>query len=329
VCALVAAALLSLVAAPAVAAGERVAILPIKGEGMLLDDLGPIEDAMRRAIEDSGQWRVLSRHHTTRELSSARELGLHCSRQQLGCLVRFGLVAEIDLLLVPRASEEGRFFVVGASLIDVREEREVARLVRVFDRRGALESVARLTIDLLQTDPTTGAVVLTVEPEGAVIELDGQERGFSPLRSPIVGLSQGAHQLSVRKQGFRTVNATIDVRPRAVTGYQVRLSEQRAGPVRRSVAPPLDAVDADAAQQGEPFDLAYVGAVAAAGVGGSIALGAGLGALALSGGLADTGASEAERQQTALATRTLLVASSAGALIAVGAAAYLGVSLLE
>jgi hypothetical protein len=327
--ALVLAALLpALLAGPANAQSERLAILPIIGEGVLLDDLAPIEDQMRKAVEKRGAWNVLSRHHTTRELASARELGLHCGETALGCLVRFGLVAEIDLLIVPRVSESGRFLVVGASLIDVREEREVARLVRVFDRRAAADRVATLTLDLLTTDPDTGAVVLTVEPSGAVVELDGEVQGNSPLRGPITALSRGPHELIVRKDGYRSVRATIEVRARAVTGYQVRLSEARAAPVRRSAAPPLQAGSDDEGLE-PALERDELGALIAGGVGGAVAFGAGLGAIAFGGIAGDPSAPEADRQDATLAVRALLVASTAGALVAVGSVTYLGMSLLE
>jgi hypothetical protein len=322
--------LVSLYADEAAAKRARLAILPVTGDGVLIDDLAPVEDALRGGAGDLDRYRLLSRENTLAELEGGRELGLHCRPNQTACLVRFGLVAEIDLLIVPRAAQEGSFLLVTASLIDVKEEREVGRVGRIVDRRSVGDSVGRLAAELLEMPPDEGTVVLTIAPEGAVVEIDGDVRGRAPLRAPVSGLAAGEHELLVRLDGYRSVRARIDVRPRAVQGYVVELSarsratvagaERTAAPARRRLdaAPVRRAAAAPAAASEEPLDPRLVGGGVTVGIGVAALLSAGVLAM-----LAQTS------DDPGLTRGGALVAATAGVLLTAGGLTFVGVALVE
>lgn len=54
---------------------------------------------------------------------------------------------------------------------------------------------------------------LTVEPSGAVIQIDGQKLGAAPWTAP-VPLAYGRHVVVVSKEGHRTVEQTLDLGPK-------------------------------------------------------------------------------------------------------------------
>lgn len=54
---------------------------------------------------------------------------------------------------------------------------------------------------------------LTVEPAGAVIQIDGQKLGTAPWTAP-VPLAYGRHVVVVSKEGHRTVERTLDLGPK-------------------------------------------------------------------------------------------------------------------
>jgi len=313
----------ALFAESALAARPRVAILPITGDGVLLDDLMPVEQALREGAARLDGHRLVSRENTLRELKSARELGLDCSPTATSCLVRLALVMEIDLLIVPRVSAEGSFLAVTASLIDVTSEREVGRVGRIVDRRSLGNTLGRLAADLLDQDPQTGTIVLTVEPKGAIVEIDGAVRGRAPLRSPIASLHAGEHTLVVHKDGYRAVRASIVVKPRAVVGFVVQLSEsptptpvpaQAGGRLRELPATPA----MSAARDEDRVDPRLVGGAVTAAIGVVTLLGAGVLAV-----------SSASREDDGLTRGAAFVAATAGVLLSIGGLTFVGVALVE
>jgi hypothetical protein len=312
-------------------AQQRLAVMPITGAGLLLDDLFPIERAIRDEILRLGVFRVLDRDATLAELQGARRMGLDCRMDDVGCLTRLGLVGELDVLLVPAATRQGRLLRVSLRLIDVRLQREVARVVRVMEPRALDASAARMIDDLLDMDPALGSVALDISEAGAVVFVDGEEAGTAPLEGPLTDLEPGPHELEVKKPGFRSMRATIDVQPRSVRRYVVRLAREgeRPAPVvlvsaKDPEAPALPTRPLDAPDQGT-----LVAGAATASLGAVVAVAAGVAFLALDE-VADTAIlTETERENTRLASQGLIVVAAGGALFALGGAALVGVELVE
>lgn len=322
----------------ALAQGEmqpRLAVLPITGDGVLVDDLGPIEEALRREVTRLQRYRVVDRARTLAELRSARSLGLHCAPFELSCLVRLGLVGEMDLIIAPAATREGRFVAVTLSLVDVTLEREVSRVARVVDPRAMEESAGRLVGELLDDRAGFGMLAISATPDGAAIVVDGVERGRTPLRAPLGGLTAGEHELVVEKEGHRSARAVVVVRERSISRYDLRLArleEDEPAPeaavvelVDEETSPPAMDRPVTRARDNAPL----IGASLSGAVGAAIALAGGLGAFTLFG-LAEQGTLPAEQQETArLSAQALLVVAAAGALVAIGSAAFLGVELMR
>ena len=104
--------------------------------------------------------------------------------------------------------------------------------------------VARPMIDRLLAGPDKSALIGNLEvftEAGAVIAIDGEERGSAPLESPITGLSSGVHVVTIEKEGFVPERRDVVVesvardilgragRAQAVAGHRLRVAADREG----------------------------------------------------------------------------------------------------
>jgi outer membrane receptor protein involved in Fe transport len=79
-------------------------------------------------------------------------------------------------------------------------------------------ATTRIEVDL---PLETGSLVVDAEERGALIELDGQAVGFTPAVLPSV--PSGAHTVRISRQGFRTYEENIEIRPNERTTIVARL----------------------------------------------------------------------------------------------------------
>jgi hypothetical protein len=77
----------------------------------------------------------------------------------------------------------------------------------------------------LQTAPSTGALTVTTLPPGATVEIDGEDRGGSPVE--VSGLAPGEHTVSV-VAGDRTVTEQVMVAPGQTTTLLVPVAKPEA-----------------------------------------------------------------------------------------------------
>jgi len=89
------------------------------------------------------------------------------------------------------------------------------------DVRTATETLVELTLapDLASQ---SGDVVVNADETGALIEIDGRARAFTPA---IVTLAAGSHRLRVSLQGYRAVEQDFQVRPKEETKLDVVLTQ--------------------------------------------------------------------------------------------------------
>jgi outer membrane receptor for ferrienterochelin and colicins len=80
-----------------------------------------------------------------------------------------------------------------------------------------------LDLTLEERSAPTGTVVLASETTGALVLVDGVERGFTPA---VLDLSTGAHAIEVRGDGYGRWRRTIDVARDSRAFYNVELVEE-------------------------------------------------------------------------------------------------------
>ena len=231
-----------LCARAATAAPPRLAVLPIAGKGQVLAyDLGRIEAALRAEVQKVPGFRVLDGEFTLAQLEAAREMGLRCAGYDVECLVKLGIISEVDLLAVPNAEVLPDGFRVEVTLIDVRRGVEVRRAARKVATREPLASAMRLVAGaLLVPERFTGKLVVSVEPPGAEVFVDGERVGASPLPSPLEGVGPGARVVSASLAGHTSVERTVEVQPGKTAHLSLRLERARAeapAPVVEEAAP--------------------------------------------------------------------------------------------
>ena len=72
-----------------------------------------------------------------------------------------------------------------------------------------------------QLRPTTGRLAISSDPEGAAIIIDGTDTGkVTPIQ---LTLDQGQHTLALRKEGFRELSSSVNLRPGEMFNYSPTL----------------------------------------------------------------------------------------------------------
>lgn len=84
----------------------------------------------------------------------------------------------------------------------------------------------------------TGVLVVSTDPSGATVTVDGQQRGVSPLT--IADLQPGVHRIVIGKPGYLENSSEIDVAPGGPTNFQKSLTSAQ-GSQTATAAPPRQA----------------------------------------------------------------------------------------
>ncbi|HEY4222912.1 MAG TPA: hypothetical protein VGO62_16255 [Myxococcota bacterium] len=118
------------------------AVLPLTGVSVTAADvvaLAPLDDAIRAAAARSGI-AVQSKEQTLAALASARAAGVECAVADVACFQKIGVLAEVELVLVPVATPRVDGTALVLTLIDVSGARAPVRISDVVtaDKPGPL-----------------------------------------------------------------------------------------------------------------------------------------------------------------------------------------------
>ncbi|NTU74230.1 PEGA domain-containing protein, partial [Candidatus Roizmanbacteria bacterium] len=88
---------------------------------------------------------------------------------------------------------------------------------------GEIFSVTRMDKD--PKDPNYGEIQVETDPNGAIVYLDNDEKGVSPLI--LADVMKGDHELSITMPGFfkRTQKVNVDPKYRVLTSFKLALDE--------------------------------------------------------------------------------------------------------
>lgn len=125
-------------------------------------------------------------------------------------LIRLVGIAEADLSVdgepagrLPR--QEPLFLLPGSHTLEIRGEEEGAPLTLTISVSAGSNETIQVE---LPTAPEVGSIDLHVRPVGAVVYIDGEQVGTSPLDAPILA-SEGRHNIEVRRQGYEVERAEV------------------------------------------------------------------------------------------------------------------------
>lgn len=185
---------------------------------------------------------------------------------------------------------------------------------------------SQVQVQLNEVKKNLAAVVLEVEPAGAVIRVDGREVARSPMSQPVF-VEPGTHTLGVARSGFKTIEEKVDLAPGKELRRRIRL-EQVTGTVEKKEPPVVPPVVEPRPREPEPERPSAVPVWIGVGLTGALVIGGtatGFAALSKHGqfrddALDETAREEARRDGKQLAGITDIVLG--GALVAAGVTTY-------
>lgn len=211
---------------PGEAPGKRFALLPLRADGIAVNEARRLEAAVRAAAAQRAELMVQAESLTTDFIDSSQSLGVKCDVDTPACVAELGRIMDAELVMSGRATRlpssggddggTGGDIGVTLELVDVAtatRTRVVRGLVTAdVDTQGAaMTALAALVFDA--NDGTLGGARIVVPEEGAAIALDGEALGASPLAAPVDGLAAGRHIVVVTKKGFIPITRTIELKP--------------------------------------------------------------------------------------------------------------------
>ena len=197
---------------PAPAPARTVAVLPVTSQAVPIFELQEIQDGIRAEATALGA-SLQDEQETYAHMKAAMRAGAACVATSTDCLVKFGLLADVQRVVAPTAIARGDGTVLDLRLVDVErgvEERRVVDLLVGDDERRRTrlrETVARV----MAPDRTRGAASIVVSEPDARVLVDGHDEGLTPRPGPVV-LAPGERVVRVTKAGFHTYEATVVVR---------------------------------------------------------------------------------------------------------------------
>lgn len=320
---------LLLIAPAFVAAGPRIAVLPLADGAQA----AAVDQGIRAALNEIGVYEVQVAQQTRTHVRDASDMGVTCEPTDSFCARKLAVLAEVQFIIAPRVIDS----TLTLRLLDVSQTddgREASRPI-AYD----VPLAARQTMLLLH-DPASGDASLNVDvtPPGVVVALDGVDVGPAPLTSPLTGLAPGRHIVSARGDGYLPGEVTLDVGFGETGTVKLELL-----PVPAGASTPV--VDPSTTTPVQPPIQPEAGGLSALATTGLIVAGVGGAALALGLAAGGTGEvladSEVKKLQAKDGTGSLadaeafqlsaqigwIVAIAAGAIVTVGGAIF-GVAIL-
>jgi hypothetical protein len=146
------------------------------------------------------------------------------------CLSRIGEQIEVDEILLVGISKLGDV-VLALQRIDVSSQKATNQLSEVLPADEGIDD-RKLSGWLKQLYPPDvfkryGSIVVTANVDGALVTINGQERGETPLEGPVKVLAPRGYRVDVTKPGFVPFVARIDVPPDAKVEVRAELSREQ------------------------------------------------------------------------------------------------------
>jgi hypothetical protein len=180
--------------------GDKLAIVPLDGLGVDAVLLDKLDKAVRDEVNDLGV-----------RAASAKAKN-DCSGD-VKCLAGLGEAAGADQVLAGSVGLAGDVVHITLRIITVKLASEYKSLDDDAPADQAERHLRATAMKLLAPDQyvTAGSIVVATPLEGAVVFVDGQERGRAPFFSPIGGIAPGRREVEVKYPGTTSWRGFIDV----------------------------------------------------------------------------------------------------------------------
>ncbi len=145
------------------------------------------------------------------------------------CLAEAGGALGLHGVLIGGASVLGDAAGLRLKLIDTRTGKEAtAQAMLQGDRAQMLEGMQALIYELLDPSRNHGSLMVDVALEGAMVIVDGQELGRTPLEGPIGNLSPGEHTLKLSSPLIKDYFNFFEIYAGKTTTVRVDLEQVKA-----------------------------------------------------------------------------------------------------
>lgn len=206
----------------ALAAGPTaptLAVLPLRAEGLQLNEANRLNLMLRARASTRGSYAVQGEELTTQLVEASQGLGIDCDVNAVSCAVEIGKIADAAFVVVGRAVKQPGMSIDGVEhapaiglqvlLVDVQAGREVrAALARLPIDPDAQRAQIDAVSDAVFVGGPTGTLTVDVAPAGSRVSVDGVFVGTAPL-SPVRGLLSGEHVVVVEQKGFLPVTRVV------------------------------------------------------------------------------------------------------------------------
>lgn len=149
------------------------------------------------------------------------------------CLAHLGASLEVDEVLLVGISKLGDV-VLALQRIDVPEQKVAAQLSEVLnpDEEADDKKLGGWLKQLYPPDvfKRYGFIVVTANVEGALVTINGQEKGETPLEGKVRVLAPRSYRVDLAKTGFTPFAARIDVPPDATVEVRAEMAREE-GPI--------------------------------------------------------------------------------------------------
>ena len=211
--ALVSLVLLPLAASSTSWAAPSLAVLPLRAEGLQLNEANRLNLMLQARAGTRGGYDVQDQTLTTQLVEASQALGVDCDVNAVACAIELGKLADVQFVLIGQAAKlpslpgangnvDAPTIGVHVQLVDVKRAITTRRIIgRVStDAEQQTTDVDAAAAALFGSDPLSG-LTLDVEPAGSTVHLDGIALGASPL-SEVTGLLPGGHVITVERKGY-------------------------------------------------------------------------------------------------------------------------------
>jgi hypothetical protein len=178
---------------------RSVALLPLTGVDVDATLVQRTDATLRTAID-----RLLDALQV-KEDSAAAATSLACMTSDVACVVRIGAKAGVQEVVIATVSQRE----LVARVIDVKAGRETnhVSVPAPIDDAAARAAMTQL----LAPERYVGALAVSVTQRGAVVFVDGEAKGTTPLLAPIAGLGPRRHHLEVRYPNTVPYQGFVDI----------------------------------------------------------------------------------------------------------------------
>ncbi|MEW5851104.1 MAG: PEGA domain-containing protein [Myxococcota bacterium] len=267
---LCAAALMLPMAKPAnPAPSGRSVILLVDSSPLLTPELrSPLQAGLRTEVERSANYRWVEPPAISLDELA---LALNCSGMDDVCIRKAGDTLKADAVILAAASSTPRKEVV-LTLVHLKPQKPTRMAAVPLQEPDSTVGAARQALRaLLGPVKPTRLVVLTTPP-GAVVQLDGEHKGASPLT--LNDIPEGAHRITVSKAGLEPQTVDVNIPVGESTEVKVTLSSVPGAAPAATVGAQATPTEAAPEEQEEGGGMRYA-------VTGTGAVGAGGGLLSL------------------------------------------------